>query len=126
MEQLFIELEGLVLSDWFGMGRFFRIAGFFLQGIEMNPAYNIDIPMPRENFITLSDLKALPAFGSLEWSKVSFDIGTKALFIIGTSTKEGMFDLSKEEGKAVIVETIAVKNGVVQLYLKSMYVIIDE
>ena len=87
---------------------------------------NIDIPLPREDFITLSNLKALPAFGSLEWSKISFDIGTKALFILGDNTKGVILDYCKEEGQSIIVETVAVQDGVVLLHLKPMYVIVDE
>lgn len=92
----------------------------------MDSRYNMDIPMPREDFITLSDLKSLPAFGSLEWSKVCFDIGTKALFILGQSTKEAMLGYCKDEEESIIVETVAILDGVVQLYLKPVFVIIDE
>lgn len=90
--------------------------------------YDLDIPAP-EGFITLSQLKLLPVFGSRVWSEVCFNIGQQALLTLGSSTREEILECSmKMLGHlgVIIVETVAVGDGKVQLDMKPVYVILDE
>lgn len=68
---------------------------------------NIDIGNPVEETVTLSYLKTLPMFGSVDWVNAGWDkMGPRGLFQVGRGSKEELLSFIEEEKKAIIIETL--------------------
>lgn len=73
--------------------------------------FNLNIE-PEAESVTLSYLKMLPMFGSIDWFMGDFrKVRTRALFRLDLYSKEQMLSMFKDLRMALLVETLPRANG---------------